>query len=75
MERQQTESLKKSDLIKAFAFDLDDTLLDGEGKLTDFSRQALIDAAKAGYEPVIASGRSFYSLPDYLLEFMLDAVS
>lgn len=66
MERQQTEFLKKLDLIKAFAFDLDDTLLDGEGKLTDFSRQALIDAAKAGYEPIIASGRSFYSLPDYL---------
>ena len=67
MEKQQTESLKKSDSIKAFAFDLDDTLLDGEGKLTDFSRQALIDAAEAGYEPIIASGRSFYSLPDYLI--------
>ena len=68
MERQRTESLKKLDLIKAFAFDLDDTLLDGEGKLTDYSRQALIDAARAGYEPIIASGRSFYSLPDYLLD-------
>ena len=54
--------------ISMLAFDLDDTALDGEGKLSDATREAFIAAAEAGIEPVIASGRSFYSLPDYLLE-------
>ena len=54
--------------ISMLAFDLDDTALDGEGKLSDATREAFIAAAEAGVEPVIASGRSFYSLPDYLLE-------
>ncbi len=54
--------------IEMVAFDLDDTALDGHGKLTEKTRNAFISAAKAGVEPVIASGRSFYSLPEELLE-------
>ena len=50
--------------IKAIAFDLDDTALDGQGKLADETREAIIMAAEAGIEPIIASGRSFYSIPD-----------
>ena len=54
--------------IEMVAFDLDDTALDGNGRLSDKTREAFIQAAEAGVEPVIASGRSFYSLPDELLE-------
>ena len=50
--------------IKAIAFDLDDTALDGQGKLADETREAIIMAVEAGIEPIIASGRSFYSIPD-----------
>ncbi len=50
--------------IKLIAFDLDDTALDGKGRLTDETREAIIMASEAGIEPVIASGRSFYSIPD-----------
>ena len=53
--------------IKMLAFDLDDTALDGQGKLAPETREAFIAAAEAGIEPVIASGRSFYSLPEDLL--------
>ena len=54
--------------IKMLAFDLDDTALDGQGKLAPETREAFIVAAEAGIEPVIASGRSFYSLPEDLLD-------
>ena len=54
--------------IKMLAFDLDDTALDGNGQLAPETREAFIKAAEAGIEPVIASGRSFYSLPQELLE-------
>ena len=54
--------------IKMLAFDLDDTALDGQGKLAPETREAFIAAAEAGIEPIIASGRSFYSLPEDLLD-------
>jgi len=54
--------------IKMLAFDLDDTALDGQGKLAPETREAFIAAAEVGIEPVIASGRSFYSLPEDLLD-------
>ena len=54
--------------IKMLAFDLDDTALDGNGQLAPETRESFIKAAEAGVEPVIASGRSFYSLPQELLE-------
>ena len=54
--------------IKMLAFDLDDTALDGNGQLAPETREAFIKAAEAGIEPVIASGRSFYSLPQELLK-------
>ena len=54
--------------IRMLAFDLDDTALDGQGRLAPETREAFIAAAEAGIEPVIASGRSFYSLPEDLLD-------
>ena len=50
--------------IKLLALDLDDTTLSTGGVLTDFSRQALLDAMKSGIEVVVASGRNYTSLPE-----------
>lgn len=50
--------------VRLIAADLDDTLLDGEGKLSITGRRAVDHAVAAGIEFVIASGRSFYCLPD-----------
>ena len=54
--------------IEMLAFDLDDTALDVHGSLTEKTRDAFIKAAESGIEPVIASGRSFYSLPEELFD-------
>lgn len=50
--------------IVLFALDLDGTTLGAGGKLSDFTRQALLDAYKAGIHIVVASGRAFASLPE-----------
>ena len=50
--------------IKLLAIDLDDTFLDGSGKMTENAKASLIAADKAGIEVVIASGRSYHSLPE-----------
>lgn len=60
-DEEMNDRIKK---IKAIAFDLDDTALDGQGRLSKETREAIIMAAEAGIEPIIASGRSFYSIPD-----------
>ncbi len=54
--------------IRLVAFDLDDTALDGDGRLTEKTSYSFTEAARCGIEPVIASGRSFYSLPEELLQ-------
>ena len=53
--------------IKLAAFDLDDTLLLPEGTLSERARAAIEKAADLGMEIVLASGRSFSSLPAELL--------
>lgn len=50
--------------IRLLAIDLDDTFLDGSGRMTAHARESLIAADKAGIEVVIASGRSYSSLPE-----------
>ena len=54
--------------IEMVAFDLDDTALDGKGRLSEKTRDAFIKAKESGIEPVIASGRSFYSLPEDVID-------
>ena len=54
--------------IKIAAFDLDDTLLDTEGKLTDFTIRVMEEASEKGIEMVIASGRPYFALPENLVE-------
>lgn len=50
--------------IRCIALDLDRTTLNGEGRLSPATRQALERAIAKGVHIVIASGRSFRSLPE-----------
>ena len=50
--------------IRLLAIDLDDTFLDGSGRMTEHAKKSLIKADEAGIEVVIASGRSYSSLPE-----------
>jgi Cof subfamily protein (haloacid dehalogenase superfamily) len=47
-------------MIRLLAIDIDGTLLDSGGRLPDDHRQALIDAAAAGVEVALVTGRSFH---------------
>lgn len=49
--------------IQCIALDLDRTTLDAHGKLSTGNRKALLRAMQKGVHIVIASGRSFYTLP------------
>jgi len=60
-------SKERLDKIKILAFDMDDTLLDGHGKLSDGNRAALDRAIEKGYHVVIASGRVWSALPKDVL--------
>lgn len=55
--------------IKLIALDLDETLLHNDGSLSIFTKQVLTQVAAAGCYVVIASGRSFHTLPQELLSF------
>lgn len=46
------------------AIDLDDTFLDATGNMTEYAGNALKEAVEKGVEVVIASGRSYNSLPE-----------
>lgn len=54
--------------IKLIALDLDQTTLRTDKSLSDRTRQAILAAIRAGIWVVIASGRSFGSLPAAILE-------
>jgi Cof subfamily protein (haloacid dehalogenase superfamily) len=47
-------------VIRLLAVDIDGTLLDSQGRLPDAHRAALADAAAAGVEVALATGRSFH---------------
>ena len=53
--------------VKLVALDLDDTTLNSDSTLAEETYTALLEAAKAGIEIVIASGRAFTSLPKRVL--------
>src|SRR5699024_5330500 len=54
---------KWSETLKLIALDLDDTTLRSDGTLSPKTKAALITAINQGIEVVVASGRSFSSLP------------
>ena len=56
-------SKERLEKIRILAFDMDDTLLDGHGKLSDGNRAAIKRAMEKGYHVVIATGRVFEALP------------
>ncbi len=56
-------SKERLDKIKILAFDMDDTLLDGHGKLSEGNKAAIMRAMEKGYHVVIATGRVFDALP------------
>jgi len=47
--------------IRLIATDLDGTLLNSQGKISDANRQALLSAAERGVQIVIVTGRRFHS--------------
>lgn len=49
--------------VKLIGLDLDKTTLNSQRKITDRTRKALEEAAEKGIHVVIATGRSFYSMP------------
>lgn len=56
-------SKERLDKIRILAFDMDDTLLDGHGKLSEGNRAAIMRAMEKGYHVVIATGRVLAALP------------
>ena len=56
-------SKERLDKIRILAFDMDDTLLDHHGKLSDANRAAIMRAMEKGYHVVIATGRVLAALP------------
>lgn len=54
-------------IIKLVAIDLDGTLLDSTGKLSENNKAAIEDAISRGIQVVIASGRPLESLPEEVL--------
>lgn len=52
--------------IRLIAFDLDDTLLDKEKRLSPENREALLRAAEGGISLVPATGRMFPVIPEYI---------
>lgn len=53
--------------IRCVALDLDRTTLDGQGRLSEGNRNALLQAMANGVHIVVASGRSFATLPQDIL--------
>lgn len=53
--------------IRLLALDLDGTTLNSEGHLSDFNKEELMKAHRAGIHIVAASGRAFASLPEEVL--------
>jgi Cof subfamily protein (haloacid dehalogenase superfamily) len=47
-------------MIRLLAIDIDGTLLDGQGRLPDAHRDALVEASARGIEIVLVTGRSFH---------------
>ena len=47
-------------MIRLLAIDIDGTLLDGQGRMPDAHRDALVEASARGIEIALATGRSFH---------------
>jgi len=54
--------------IRLIALDLDRTTLNAESRLSAGNKEAMEEAAKRGIHVVISTGRSFYALPEDVLQ-------
>ncbi|MGL4534383.1 MAG: HAD family hydrolase, partial [Fusobacteriaceae bacterium] len=59
-------------MYKMIVTDLDDTLLNSEGKISKKDKDAIIRAQEAGVKFVLASGRPTYAMRDLAKELRLD---
>jgi len=57
--------------IKLIALDLDDTLLSSSLTISQGNKQALIDAENAGIEIVLATGRNYFGVREYVEHLQL----
>lgn len=53
--------------IKCIALDLDRTTLNGQGRLSEENRRALLQAMANGIHVIVASGRAFDTLPEDII--------
>lgn len=58
--------------VKAIVLDIDGTLLNDEKKLTEKTREALINAQQKGIKVVLASGRPTPGMLKYVEELQMD---
>lgn len=54
----------KKNSVRLLASDIDGTLLDSKGRLTDRTKKVLLEAHRRGIHTVIATGRAFTALPE-----------
>lgn len=54
---------------RLLAFDLDGTLLNAQGHISEANRAALLDAMSAGIHVCICTGRAYNTIPEELLTF------
>ena len=57
---------------KIIAVDLDGTLLNGESKLSDFTKKTIKEIAKKGHQIIIATGRPYRMAKDFYRELELE---
>ena len=53
---------------KIIAVDLDGTLLNGESKLSDFTKKTIKEISKKGHQIIIATGRPYRMAKDFYRE-------
>ncbi len=58
--------------IKMIAVDLDGTLLNGESKLSDFTKDTIKQISKKGHQVVIATGRPYRMAKDFYDQLELE---
>lgn len=60
-------------MIKLIAIDLDGTLLNSEGNISDKNKQALHDAHHKGVKIVLCTGRPYLLMKDFVEEIGLNS--
>lgn len=59
-------------MLKAVVMDMDGTLLNGENRISPYTKKVLMDLQNKGIRLILASGRSYPRLMDYARELEMD---